>query len=101
MTSNSYTSGALALDEALQIGIPNVNRISVLSPAARSDFFFNKLCVLGSELEQHVQLFMQYLEMGNNGGRFAKWRRFVRQQRAKFYIMRMCISMLLNWKEQS
>ncbi|XP_073116974.1 small polypeptide DEVIL 21 [Elaeis guineensis] len=27
-----------------------------------------------------------------------KWRRMVRQQRGKLYIMRVCISMLLRWR---
>ncbi|KAK7412639.1 hypothetical protein VNO78_04157 [Psophocarpus tetragonolobus] len=31
------------------------------------------------------------------GRRYAKWRRIVQQQRGKLYIMRICISMLLNW----
>ncbi|KAK7264530.1 hypothetical protein RJT34_32139 [Clitoria ternatea] len=35
--------------------------------------------------------------MGNMGRRFSKLRRMVRQQRGKLYIMRVCISMLLNW----
>ncbi|KAK7292374.1 hypothetical protein RIF29_08152 [Crotalaria pallida] len=35
--------------------------------------------------------------MCSQSGRFSKWRRMVRQQRGKLYIMRVCISMLLNW----
>ncbi|KAL2628192.1 hypothetical protein AAZX31_07G237900 [Glycine max] len=35
------------------------------------------------------------------GRRFSKLRRMVRQQRGKFYIMRVCISMLLNWDKHS
>ncbi|KAK7387811.1 hypothetical protein VNO78_22605 [Psophocarpus tetragonolobus] len=40
-------------------------------------------------------------KMGNMGRRFSKFRRMVRQQRGKFYIMRVCISMLLNWDKHS
>lgn len=36
-----------------------------------------------------------YRSMGRLVKRFAKWKRFVRQQRGKLYIMRECISMLL------
>ncbi|KAL2580020.1 hypothetical protein AAZX31_15G098800 [Glycine max] len=35
------------------------------------------------------------------GRRYAKWRRIVQQQRGKLYIMRICISMLLNWHKYS
>jgi len=35
--------------------------------------------------------------MGCMSKRFAKWRRMVRQQQGKIYIMRICITMLLNW----
>ncbi|XP_024035780.1 uncharacterized protein LOC112096699 [Citrus clementina] len=35
--------------------------------------------------------------MGRVARRFAKWKRMVRQQRGKLYIMRVCITMLLCW----
>ncbi|XP_024636903.1 uncharacterized protein [Medicago truncatula] len=35
------------------------------------------------------------------GGRMSKLRRIVRQQKGKLYIMRVCISMLLNWHKYS
>ncbi|XP_057422290.1 small polypeptide DEVIL 21-like [Lotus japonicus] len=39
--------------------------------------------------------------MGRMGRRFSKLRRMVRQQRGKLYIMRVCITMLLNWHKYS
>ncbi|XP_050240899.1 small polypeptide DEVIL 5-like [Quercus robur] len=39
--------------------------------------------------------------MENMGKRFAKWKRMVRQQKGKLYIMRVCISMLLGWHKYS
>ncbi|XP_058192330.1 small polypeptide DEVIL 21 [Rhododendron vialii] len=39
--------------------------------------------------------------MGRMSERCAKWKREVRKQRAKLYIMRVCISMLLCWHKYS
>ncbi|XP_057486236.1 small polypeptide DEVIL 21 [Actinidia eriantha] len=33
--------------------------------------------------------------------RCGKWKRVVRQQRAKLYIIRVCVSMLLCWHKYS
>ncbi|XP_047979483.1 small polypeptide DEVIL 5-like [Salvia hispanica] len=35
------------------------------------------------------------------GKRFGKWRRMVREMRAKFYIIRVCVTMLLCWDKYS
>ncbi|XP_058762093.1 small polypeptide DEVIL 9-like [Vicia villosa] len=39
--------------------------------------------------------------MGSMSRRLDKWRRMVRQQHGKFYIMRKCIYMLLTWDKHS
>ncbi|XP_074341548.1 small polypeptide DEVIL 21-like [Apium graveolens] len=39
--------------------------------------------------------------MGRLVKRFAKWKKFVRQQKGKLYIMRECICMLLCWDKYS
>nr|XP_023881730.1 uncharacterized protein LOC111994105 [Quercus suber] len=49
----------------------------------------------GNGLVQYQRL------MENMGKRFAKWKRMVRQQKGKLYIMRICISMLLGWHKYS
>lgn len=42
-----------------------------------------------------------YRSMGRLVQRFAKWKKFVRQQKGKLYIMRECICMLLCWDKYS
>ncbi|XP_052206391.1 small polypeptide DEVIL 10-like [Diospyros lotus] len=39
--------------------------------------------------------------MARMGKRYGKWKRMVKQQRARLYIMRVCISMLLCWHKYS
>lgn len=73
------------------------NQHTRMTPPAREDFIFNKLCLNWSNMFNRLIMG----NMGSQGRRFSKWRRMVRQLRGKLYIMRVCISMLLNWHDDS
>lgn len=66
----------------------------------------DKFKILLYKLELYRYWWLGQLEtktsyMGNMGRRFSKWKRMVRQQKGKLYIMRVCITMLLCWHKYS